>query len=243
MRPGAVALDLGGAYNAPVAEPWLAAARESDERTRSPGGGTMPTQQDRANIAQAALGYAASAPGASTYVNVRVGFRQDNEFHAAILGGRTLRLGLRHVLWHDEDNRWSMTLGGQLRGAAFAYPWGAGVSGLTMETARSLGADAVYVVGRTTSEIYDPYMAVRASYTHGYARMGHPSVDGGAPFEALAHQVDATFTVGMRVGFGRISGTAECGLGGGYTTAAGSGFSTSGAWFNVYPAAALSLAF
>lgn len=239
LRSGAVAVDVGGAYTAPAAEPWLDAARRAQEHSSS----GVSTAEDRASIARAAAAYTSVSPGVSSYVSARVGLSNDVEAQASVLGGRVLRLGVRGRAWRGTDERWTLSVGGALRGSAFAYPWGGVVAGLEALEARSLGADVAAIVGRTTADLYDPYVALRAGYTHGFARVRHPAIDMGTPFDAVLSLAELALTIGMRVGFGRVSGTLECGLVGGYTAASGAGVDASGLWFSVHPAGALTLAF
>ncbi len=239
LRPGHVAFDLGTAYQAPVVATALAAAHTAaGEISR---GNDTPANRDL--LAQGAIAFAQTPPGPAPYVAGRIGIAGDNEAHLA-LAGRTLRLGARHRFWTDSTGDWALTLGVQARVAPLAVLMDGTVPGVTVPASWLAGGDVALLVGRTSSDLYDIWIGVRAGYTHAGGSLQSASLNGGAAFGATLDRVDAALTLGLRVGFGHLAGMIEIDVAGGYYSAAASfGASASGGVLALVPAAALRLQF
>jgi hypothetical protein len=202
LRAERFAVEAGGGYSALVADPVLDNARAANARlaqgTAQPG--------DEATLVRAALLYGPAPPGVAPYVAARVGTGNLGEAQLA-LAGRVLRLGVRRVFWSDE--LWAFSLGVQARGALVVGLLDGVVPGLGVQESRLLGGDVVALLGRTSSELYDLYVGVRAGYTYGDSTMSLVNVAGGMPFGASGHRIDVAGVLGLRVGFGRLAGVME----------------------------------
>lgn len=235
LGPGRVAVDLGSAYNAPVAESTLREAREADERI-SRGVGSA---QDRDALVRGALLYGAAPPGVGTYVSARAGFGNGFEGQLA-LAGRVGRVGVRRVFWTDEV--WALSLGVQGRFAFVAAALEGPLRGLSVSESRLFGGDASMVIGRTSSDLYDLWLGVRAGFTYGNGTMALAQT--GTSFDAEGARFDLSGVLGIRVGFGRIAALMELETTFVYAWASSStGVSASGTALVLVPAASLAYAF
>lgn len=239
LRAGRVAFDLGTAYEAPLLAAALTAAHAASREIAS--GNDTPANRDA--LAQGAVAFAQTPVGLAPYVSGRVGLEGNNEAHFAVMG-RAARLGARHRFWTDRTGDWALTLGLQVRAAPVAMLMDATVPGVSVTASWLAGGDLALVVGRTSSELYDLWLGVRAGYTHGEGSLVSTLLNGGAAFGATLDRVDAALTFGLRVGFGHLAGMIEIDLAGGYYRATASfGASASGGVLALVPAAALRLQF
>jgi hypothetical protein len=235
-----IAVDLGSAYAAPLTAPALRDALDAAARLANGTG----SDADRAALARGALAHGNTPPGVGSHMVARVGLGQRAEGHVGLLGGRTVRVGARRVFWTDPEEEFAFSLGVQARGAFYTAAIDSAVPGLVVPEGRLFGGDVAAVFGRTSSELYDLWVGLRAGYTYGSAQMALASVNGGLPFEATLHRFDAALTLGLRVGFGRVAAMAELETDFGYYwTASAPGFSSAGATLSLVPAAALSYGF
>ena len=145
-------------------------------------------------------------------------------------------------MWNEGN--WALSAGLQAR---LAYvPWAGDefVSTLALRETRVFGGDAVVLVGRTSSQLYDLYFGARVGYTYGASALSHPAVDAGAAIDASGHRVETGVVLGLRVGFGRVAGVIELDAAVTPFVASATGVaSSSGVAFALRPAAALAFGF
>ncbi len=205
LRAGQVSVDTGSGYAAPLADTVLGPARV----VAATSGMAPLSDADRTTLVRAAAGYGSTPAGIAPYVAVRVGVAGVNELQFAWLG-RAVRFGARRVLWTSDV--WAASFGLQAR---VGYAPGGGdefASNVTIGNARSVGADAVLVVGRTSSGLYDVWLGARAGYQHGAASITFDRVQA-LPFGTAMHRFEFAAFLGLRAGFGPIAGKIELDFG------------------------------
>jgi hypothetical protein len=239
LRPGQVAFDLGTAYAAPVVAPALTDAHAAEEAIRS----GNDTSANREALARGAVAFGQTPAGIAGYASGRVGFVGNNEA-ALALAGRTVRAGVRHRFWTNDEGNWALTLGVQARVAPLAVLMDNGLTDVSVPSSWLAGGDIAMLLGRTNSELYDFWVGLRAGYTHGGGSLRVSGYNGGSEFGASLDRVDTALTLGLRVGFGHVAGMIELDVAGGYYAASAStGLTVSGGVFALVPAAALRLQF
>ncbi|MDP3273648.1 MAG: hypothetical protein Q8Q09_00530 [Deltaproteobacteria bacterium] len=241
-RAREVLVEAGGSYLAPVAEDTLRPALEASTRASA---GQPLQDSEREALVRAAAAYGVTSAGSAAYLSVRGSVARRTEMRGALLGLSTLRIGARQVLWQDADDKWTLTLAGHLRAGLLPLAYTAATPSNRVQNAWLTGVDAHVQLGRTSSELYDLYVAASLSYTYAAGAMQDPAVFMGQVFRTQLHRVDLGATMGLRLGVGRLSAIFEL-------TAMGTGFvgtaeptaqTLTGVGFSLLPAGALGVTF
>jgi hypothetical protein len=242
MPEGRVVLDTGGAYAAPVSEPVLAPAREATTRVAM---SSTVAPSDREDLARAVAVFGATGVGAASYLAVRAGLSGRVELQGALLGARTVRLGVRRAFVFERDEKWALALGLQARAGLDRVSYGAVIDRAEVRGSEVLGGDLTAQIGRTSSELYDLWLGARLGYTRGAARVAHPAFEGDGVLATEAHRAELGLHLGMRVGFGRIAALAEleAQCAGFWASAVGTDVRASGVALALVPAGALAFTF
>lgn len=186
LPPARFELDVGTAYNTPVAETALSQAQ--------------PPGAPRDAVLRGAVGFAAQPAGVLPFVQGRTGLGASSEASVALIG-RFLRIGARREFYRQGN--WTITGGMNARLAFLASGDATSVPNLSLVESRVYGGELTLQGGYTRRDIYDAWISLRTGYLYGDGRAKDPT--GGAdPWALMAHRMELGFTVGLRIAWGHI---------------------------------------